>query len=282
MNLLDIMSRKPPTAWLDAGKIPWNDPDFSRRMLESHLSQANDWASRRYEIIDRHVQWIADQLSQKPTRKNAKILDLGCGPGFYTHRLAELGFSCTGVDFSPASVEYARKQADNAGLKIEYVLEDIRNFTPNGEFDAVLITFGEFNVFKERDALVILQNVASCLREDGFLLLETQTFEAVRETGQTPLSWQALEQSVFSDLPHLWLEENFWDESTATTRYFVVDAETSHVREYGSSMKAYTDADYKNMLYEAGFTAVECLSADAWPSGTIFEGKLQTCVWRRE
>ncbi len=289
MRLLDIIYREPPIAWEKAGKIPWHDPNFSRRMLESHLSQAHDWASRRYEIIDRHVKWIADHLSPK----NARLLDLGCGPGLYTHRLAELGFSCTGVDISPASIECARQQADSAGLDILYTLEDIRRFQPNETFDCVMLTFGEFNVFNENDAVTILQNAAKCLRDDGFLLLETQIFEAVKEAGQASPSWQTLEQSVFSDLPHLWLQENFWDESTATatTRYIIIDAGIveddgvdtvcANVREYGASTKAYTDSEYKNMLHDVGFTTVESLSSDDWPGGTIFEGKLQTCVWRK-
>ncbi|SUX59850.1 DNA methyltransferase [Citrobacter amalonaticus] len=44
------------------GKIPWNDPDFSRRMLENHLSQEHDWASRKLSVIEQQVDWIARQL----------------------------------------------------------------------------------------------------------------------------------------------------------------------------------------------------------------------------
>lgn len=66
------------------GKIPWNDPDFSRRMLENHLSQEHDWASRKLSVIEQQVDWIARQLPV-----GATILDLGCGPGFYTQRLAQ-------------------------------------------------------------------------------------------------------------------------------------------------------------------------------------------------
>ena len=31
-------------------KIPWDEPAFSQRMLENHLSQEHDWASRRREV----------------------------------------------------------------------------------------------------------------------------------------------------------------------------------------------------------------------------------------
>ena len=87
-------------------KIPWDDPDFSRRMLREHLSQEHDAASRRTPQIDQGVAWIhATVLHGQPS----SILDLGCGPGFYTHRFVNLGHTCVGIDFGPASIEYARR-----------------------------------------------------------------------------------------------------------------------------------------------------------------------------
>ncbi|EBN1049881.1 hypothetical protein LME23_002765 [Salmonella enterica] len=35
----------------DEGKIPWDEPAFSQRMLENHLSQDHDWASRRLSHV---------------------------------------------------------------------------------------------------------------------------------------------------------------------------------------------------------------------------------------
>ncbi|HCR3185545.1 TPA: SAM-dependent methyltransferase, partial [Morganella morganii] len=43
----------------DESKIPWDEPAFSQRMLANHLSQDHDWASRRQEIIEQQVEWIA-------------------------------------------------------------------------------------------------------------------------------------------------------------------------------------------------------------------------------
>lgn len=80
----------------DESKIPWDEPAFSQRMLANHLSQDHDWASRRQEIIEQQVEWIASQLSP-----GAHILDLGCGPGFYTHHLAERGFLTSISELGP-------------------------------------------------------------------------------------------------------------------------------------------------------------------------------------
>ncbi|VEA21601.1 SAM-dependent methyltransferase [Salmonella enterica subsp. enterica] len=61
----------------DESKIPWDEPAFSQRMLENHLSQDHDWASRRLTVIEQQVTWITRQLPA-----GARILDLGCGPRF--------------------------------------------------------------------------------------------------------------------------------------------------------------------------------------------------------
>ena len=43
MNLLDIVNRTPaPIPWDEGDNIPWDDPDFSKRMLAEHLSQSHD------------------------------------------------------------------------------------------------------------------------------------------------------------------------------------------------------------------------------------------------
>lgn len=145
MNLLELV-RRPPV--LESGtegeKIPWHEPAFSKRMLEEHLSQSHDLASRRSERIDGHVSWIDGEiLSHRPSR----ILDLGCGPGLYSERLARLGHECVGIDYSPASIEYARERARRDQLRCSYREEDLRTAQFGQDFDLALLIFGELNVF---------------------------------------------------------------------------------------------------------------------------------------
>lgn len=87
MKITDIVKRTPkPEPWVEGDKIPWNDPDFSERMLREPLTQDHDLASRRTAIVDGQVAWIHDHmLGGKP----GKVLDLGCGPGLYASRLAK-------------------------------------------------------------------------------------------------------------------------------------------------------------------------------------------------
>lgn len=53
-------------------------------------------------------------------RSFARVLDVGCGPGRHAQYLAQQGFRCAGVDASETALEFARAQAAEAGLSIDY------------------------------------------------------------------------------------------------------------------------------------------------------------------
>jgi len=256
MKLLDLIDRdKKPVSWAEADNIPWNDADFSERMLQEHLSQDHDAASRRSEIIDRHVHWIHHQLlSAKP----ARILDMGCGPGLYAHRLAKLGHTCVGIDYSPASIAYAVDRAEKENLSCSYIHQDIRTAEYGTGYNLVMLIFGEFNVFKPSDARSILQKAHHALCEGGVILLEPHTLSAVKKIGQQAPSWYSTPAGLFSDQPHLCLQENFWDEAgpTSTARFFIIDAATYEVTRHAASYQGYTDQQYRSILEECNFTDV--------------------------
>jgi len=256
-TLLDIIARDPtPVPWSEGDNIPWNEPGFSARMLKEHLTQDHDAASRRTEMIEAHINWIHQEaLEGRP----GKLLDLGCGPGLYASRLQQLGHQVTGIDYSPASIAYAREQAAQQELEITYIHEDIRKADYGNNFSNAMLIYGETNVFKPADIRKILGKIYAALTPGGKLILEPHTFKAIKEIGNKPPSWFTSEGGLFSPNPHLVLTENFWDEeqSAATIRHYVVEAATGNVIRYAQSMQAYTDDDYRKLLADVGFTAIQ-------------------------
>ncbi|ELX2981025.1 class I SAM-dependent methyltransferase [Salmonella enterica] len=265
-----IFSQERVSLSADESKIPWDEPAFSQRMLENHLSQDHDWASRRLTVIEQQVDWITRQL---PT--GARILDLGCGPGFYTRLLAENGFTCTGVDFSPASIEWASQQAQAAGLNVKYIQQDIRTYTPEEQFDFIMMTFGELNVFSSADACNLMGQCALWLVPGGKLLIEVHTFEEVKRQGMAPSGWQRCLQGLFLATPHLLLTENSWDDETqiSSTQFWAIE-ENGHVTRFGSQMTAWHDEEYVRLLSNAGLSVQQRLECSVWPVSETFEDKL--------
>jgi 2-polyprenyl-3-methyl-5-hydroxy-6-metoxy-1,4-benzoquinol methylase len=66
-----------------------------------------------------------------------RILDVGCGTGYFTAKLARAGADMTGIDISAGMLAVARARSAGSGLNITYIMEDI--FTaalPDNSFDA--------------------------------------------------------------------------------------------------------------------------------------------------
>ncbi len=257
MNLHDfIMRTSPPLPWAEGDNIPWNDPEFSARMLKEHLSQAHDAASRRTEKIEMQVDWIHQHLlAGQPTR----ILDLACGPGLYASRFARRGHTCRGIDFSPASIAYAQAQLELEPLACSYEHQDIREAEYGKGFGLAMLIFGELNIFKPADARRILTKAHDALADGGLILLEPHTFQFVRQMGDQESSWYSSKGGLFMPHPHLVLHEYFWDEPTRTVamRYWIVDARTGEVSRYAQTFQPYTDDEYAALLISCGFRNVK-------------------------
>jgi SAM-dependent methyltransferase len=256
MKIIDFIRRKQvPQPWSEGYKIPWNDPAFSERMLSEHLNQDHNLASRKETLISQHVQWIHQFVLKKSP---AKILDLGCGPGLYSSHLAKLGHQCVGIDFSPASITYAKNNAVKDDLNCRYVESDIRVADFGNNFDLVMLIFGEFNVFMKSDAESILVKAWDALKPGGFLILEPIRYNAVEQWGNQERSWSSYESGLFLASPHLALEEYFWDpnQKATTIRYFIIDGLNNEVIQHAQSVQAYTNKEFESMLVDHGFTNI--------------------------
>lgn len=263
-KLIHIMQDAPPadSLWRGAHKIPWDDPQFSQRMLQEHLSQDHQLASRKSEAIAQQAAWITGRLLGGG---QGRVLDLGCGPGLYAPHLTGAGQVYQGIDFGPASIEYAQRNFANKG-QCQFRLGDVREADYGGPHDLVMMLYGEINVFSRQDCARILVKAYEALKPGGRILLEAHTSEAVAETGQGAPAWYKSPGGLFSDEPHMCLTENHWYEEQAVSMqiFHVVDLASATMQTYRSTMQAYDEKAYARALTRAGFGQVE-FHRD-WPS----------------
>ncbi len=125
-------------------------------------------------------------------------------------------------------------------------------------YDLVMFLFGDFNPFPREQALEILRRCNASLVPGGRVLLEVHSFDAIRDRGKAPPRWMAVETGLFSEQPHLRLDQQFWldDSHHAVGRHWVIDAATGETTKYGWSMRAYTEAEYEALLTEAGLKLI--------------------------
>jgi SAM-dependent methyltransferase len=101
-----------------------------------------------------------------------KILDLACGFGRHTNRLAALGHTMTGVDYMPGFLALAREQAEQMGVQVDYCQGDMRQVNFQDAFDRVLLLFTSFGYFTDDENERVLQNMAAALKPGGILLFD--------------------------------------------------------------------------------------------------------------
>jgi SAM-dependent methyltransferase len=125
------------------------------------------YAHRSDEEAARFVDTLVERV-QLPA--GAAVLDLGCGTGRHSKRLACSGFDVTGVDLSAESLRRART---NERANLRFVRQDMRLPFGRGRYDCVVNLFTSFGYFEDpADNLTVIRNVAESLKPGGTFVLD--------------------------------------------------------------------------------------------------------------
>jgi ubiquinone/menaquinone biosynthesis C-methylase UbiE len=132
--------------------------------------------------------------------EGARVLEVGCGPGHLSVRLArQHGLDTTGLDLDPAMIEHARANADRAGEGEErqpsFLVGDVASVPfPDGIFDLVVSTM---SMHHWTDPAAGLAEMARVLRpgaralvwdfRPGYVPLHGDLPDPVEHTRGTPL-----------------------------------------------------------------------------------------------
>jgi trans-aconitate methyltransferase len=124
------------------------------------------WDPELYEACHSFVWHFGEALMELLDPKpGERILDLGCGPGHLTHKIAERGACVVGLDASPEMIGLARQNYPH----LKFVLADAAQMQFNGEFDAV---FSNAALHWMLDANGVAQAISRALQPGGRFVAE--------------------------------------------------------------------------------------------------------------
>ena len=159
---------------------PSGDPllDEQADYYRARAGEYDEWWQRlgRYDRgSEATARWRAEvaEVDAALARANltGDILELACGTGWWTERLARTARRLTCIDASPETIELNRTRLRDAGLPLpEYRIADLFAWTPDATFDAVFFSFWLSHVPPERFAL-FWANVAAALKPGGCAFL---------------------------------------------------------------------------------------------------------------
>ncbi|MFC1777431.1 class I SAM-dependent methyltransferase [Pseudomonadota bacterium] len=249
--LQDISQRPEPFSRYTAKEL-WTRPHLARQMLQYHLNQETELASRRFETIDQIVSWIDSQLGLSGKR----VCDLGCGPGLYTQRFAARGADVNGVDFSAHSLEYARLKAKENKQSISYTQADyLSDDLPVG-FDIVTLIYTDYSVLSPTQRASLLGRIRKMLKPGGRLVMDVAGMGSLANKEECTLIESNLMNGFWAEGDYVGIQRSFVypDECLSVDRYVIVEpAGTWQVFNW---FQYFTPADLQKELGSAGF-AVE-------------------------
>jgi len=148
------MASMPPLPSLDDQRQFWDwhwNNWKERRVL-------NDWTERRAEEILGLIRGLG--------LRQPRLLDLGCGRGWFTERLAEFG-ETHGIDLSPEGIAAARERRPD----IKYIAGNVYDrLLPEGYFDVVV---SQEVIAHVEDQEKYLDCAADVLKPGGYLIITT-------------------------------------------------------------------------------------------------------------
>lgn len=140
-------------------------------IIKSWNKNAHEWI----KVIDN-----ADIESRKFTNKAIlelignspviKILDVGCGEGWLTRSLGDMGKFVVGLDAIPELLENAEKKGQGTYYQMSYEEIILGNPIPEAPFDAAVFNFC---LYQREGLSQLLRQVKKSLSENGYIAIQT-------------------------------------------------------------------------------------------------------------
>lgn len=218
--------------------------------------------SEFYDALTANVSYdtVAQVLSSLLTRYGkgrGLLLDLACGTGSVSVRLAEKGYEVIGVDLSPEMLSEAQNKAYSAGQNILFLCQDMTALDLYGTVDAAVCTLdGLCHLPDEESLSAALRKVSLFMNPGGVFLFDVNSVYKHRavlgnntfvyDTDDVYCVWQ---NTLLSDGVTVQMDLDFFEP--------VSDAGDYVRQSERFTERAYPRETLEAMLRKAGFTVLD-------------------------
>ncbi len=201
------------------------------------------------------------KLLKKNKIEKGLLLELGCGTGSMTRRLAGKGFDMIGIDNSEEMLSVAREISTPKEESILYLCQDMREFELYGTVAAVISVCDSMNyILSEDDLLQVFRLVNNYLDPKGLFIFDLDTQYAYEEVLGDNTIAENREEGSF-----IW-ENNYYEDemiNEINLTLFLPEEETLLFKRYEEThyRKAYNIDTVKRLIEEAGMELVAIYDA---------------------
>jgi 2-polyprenyl-3-methyl-5-hydroxy-6-metoxy-1,4-benzoquinol methylase len=126
-----------------------------------------------FSVFSAHYLTYTDQVIRVLPPPPARLLDAGCGDGYLSRKLCDMGYSIAGADSSEKAIAFAKILVPEGRFTV-CDLRDVDKFFKPWEFDTIVLN-AVLEHIHPADRISVLKKLRYVLREDGFLVLSVPT-----------------------------------------------------------------------------------------------------------
>lgn len=142
----------------------YNSNDYYERIMRAIHNQ---YEYRKEQFGKNRYDYIINRLGLTPSK--VKVLDVGCGAGYFLSVLKDNNVSCKGLEVTPHLVKYCQDRGLNVGLN--KLSEE-----PNGEYDVITL----FDVLEHlSNPVLMMDTVERKLKKGGHCIIFTPNIDSV-------------------------------------------------------------------------------------------------------
>ncbi len=184
------------------------------------------------------------------------MLDIACGEGSFAVGMAKKGYTVTGVDRSPQMIALAQERAQDAGVDVDFRVEDMRTLPFEGEFDLITCFFDSLNYLLTVQGLHnAFQSAFKALQPGGFYIFDMNTIYGLAVDWMRERSYIQNETEDFIEIHQQDFDyENLIAAMTVTV--FQKQGELWERFEETHQERGYPIADIQFLLSETGFEII--------------------------
>lgn len=135
-----------------------------RDVKDFYNKTAQQWADKFYSD-DEHLPVLLDFMGRLPY--GSHVLDLCCGAGYDSMRLAQMGASVVGIDLSEESIAIAKERNPKIPFYVGNMLDD---YSDIGHVDAIICLAGLVHLPEEK-LRIAFERMAQVIAPGGVVLL---------------------------------------------------------------------------------------------------------------
>ena len=122
------------------------------------------------------------ELLERYGRSPRRVCDLACGTGEAAVYLARQGYEVIGLDASARMLAKARHSGDTAGVHVQWLQADARDFVLQRPVEVVTCMYDALNyMLTEEELAAVFRCVHACLQPGGLFLFDMNTLSGLAE-----------------------------------------------------------------------------------------------------